>query len=288
MIAAVTYSTDNYEVMRKMNVKSAYSKGKADFVFEFTPKDLDDEFVRMNASILEKKRGAGLWLWKPYVINKALSMINDGDYLIYSEAASIYTNKIQFLIDALILAKQDIMVFGLPLISKQWTKKETFLRMNCNGKGFEEGNQISASFIMLKKSKKSVEFIKEYLDTCCDEIAISSEQFDLSIVNPPDFLAHREDQSIFSILCMKHSIESFRDPSQLGKRPWEYIGSQDFLYNPIKYTNSPYPTIFQHTRKKVDLAYISKELIKRFLSNFSFYRNWEISRRHKILKPHQE
>jgi hypothetical protein len=288
MIAAVTYSTDDYESMRKLNVKSAYSKGKADLVFEFTPNDIDEEFKRVNKKILIKKRGAGLWLWKPYVIYKALSLINDGDYLIYSEAASIYQNKIQYLVDALKLTNQEIMVFELPLISKQWTKKETFIRMDCFHQGFEDRNQIGASFILMRKGEKAVSFVKEYLSACCDEIIISSEQFDHTIINSKEFLAHREDQSVFSILCMKYKLEPFRDPSQLGNRPWEYIASKDFLYNPVQYLNSNYPIIFQHTRFKIGNLYILKEIIKRFLAIFPLYAKWEISRRLNILKQQQE
>lgn len=285
MIAAVTYSTDNYESVRKLNVKSAFSKGKADLVFEFTPDDIDEEFKKLNATILSKPRGAGLWLWKPYAINKALSQINIGDYLIYSEAASIYINRIQYLIDALELSGQDVMVFELPLLSKQWTKAETFVKLQCDKLGFEERNQIGASFILLKKTIHSQSFMNEYLESCRDEVAISSEQFDMSILNPKDFIAHREDQSILSILCMKYKINPFRDPSQLGMRPWEYIGSKEVLYNPVKHQNSSYPIIFQHTRMKINWLYVVKEIIKRGLTIFPFYRNWEISKRLKISKP---
>jgi hypothetical protein len=263
MIAAVTYSTDNYAPMRVLNVKSAHSKGKADLIFEFTPDDIDDEFKKANKNILSRERGAGLWLWKPYIIKKALSLINNGDYLIYSEAASIYVNRIQYLINALEMSGQDIMVFELPLISKQWTKAETFVKLECAELGFEERNQIGASFILMKKSNFSEKFINEYLENCCDEVAICSEQFNMAISNPKEFLAHREDQSILSILSMKFNIKPFRDPSQLGRRPWEYIGSKDVLYNPIKYDNSDYPIIFQHTRMKINSAYLFREIVKR-------------------------
>jgi hypothetical protein len=284
MIFAVTYSTENYELMRKLNVKSAYSKGKADFVFEYTQDDIDDDFRKANKNILSKKRGAGLWLWKPYVINKALSLIKDGDYLIYSEAASVYINKIEHLVNSLNRSNQEIMVFDLPLISKQWTKKETFIRMECSDIGFEERNQIGASFILLKKSFETTLFFKEFLKICCDEIAISSDLFDPSILNSKNFLAHREDQSIFSILCMKYGLETFRDPSQFGKRPWQYIEYKNVIYNPVQYSNSNYPVIFLHTRVKLDISYLIKEMIKKFLTIFPFYENIEIYRRRNLLK----
>lgn len=281
MIASVVYSTDNFETMRKRNAKSAHSKGKADIVFEFTPKDIDNDFKEKNKVILSNKRGAGLWLWKPYFINKVLLLINEGDYLIYSDAGSFFVNQIKHLINALELSGQDIMVFELPLISKQWTKQETFVKMGCDKNGFEERNQIMASFLLLKKTKLSEIFIKDYLTTCCDEAAIDPRQFDLTIENPKEYLQHRADQSILSILSMKYGLKPFRDPSQLGYRPWEYIANKEVIYCPAKYENSAYPTIFLHTRKDINYVYLFKETIKKILSRTNFYINWEMARRNR-------
>src|ERR1035437_5298965 len=177
MIVAVTYSTQNYELLRKHNIKTAYSKGKADVVYEYTPSDKGNEFKELFSEILNTKQGAGLWLWQPYVINKVLSFVKDNDYLIYSDAASFYVNKIQYLVDALELSGQDIMTFELPLISRQWTKRETFIQMKCDYFGFENENQILASFILIKKTDFSVKFIREYLDNCCDLVSLSPLQF---------------------------------------------------------------------------------------------------------------
>ena len=284
MIAAVTFSTEKFKDERKLNVKSAYKKGKADLVFEFTQDDIDENFKKKNHKILSYSRGAGLWLWKPYIINKALSLIEDGDYLMYSEAASVFINPIKFLVDALEFSGQDVMVYDLPLVSEQWTKRETFIRLKCENKGFETKNQISASFILLKKSPFSVKLITEYLNICCDEVAISSIQFNPNIKNSEIFLAHREDQSIFSLLCMKYMLKTFRDPSQFGLRPWEYILTGEVIYQPVKYENSFYPVILLHTRKKINLTFLIKELIKRVLNLFSVYEKIEISRRMKIPK----
>lgn len=287
MIAAVTYSTENFEFMRKQNVYSAYNKGGADIVFEFSDNDIDDQFKTTNSKILSYKRGAGLWLWKPYVIDKALSEISDGDFLIYSDAGSLYINKIQYLVDVLEASNQDIMVFELPLLSKQWTKKETFVRLHADRNDIEHENQILANFILLKKSKNSIGFIKEYLRSCCDEVALSSTQFDDSIINPTIFLEHREDQSILSILSIKHGLIPFRDPSQYGERPWEYLLSNEVIYKPRNYTNSNFPTIFLLTRNEVRYKIFKlKNYVKKILSLFSVYIKWEIRRRQKISKQY--
>jgi hypothetical protein len=282
MIAAVTFSTDNFESIRKKNVTTAIRKGKVDKVFEYTPKDIDSDFFNQNKCIFNYQKGAGLWLWKPYFIARALAQINEGDYLIYSDAGSYFINPVNCLIESLEQSPHDVMVFELPLISKQWTKKETFLRMEVDFDLYGTKNQILANHIFIKKSAFSVSFISEFLKICCDEVAISNKQFDSSIVESEDFLAHRMDQSILSILSQKKGLIPFRDPSQFGDRPWEYLLSSEVLYNPKKYNNSNYPTIFFLTRQVTNYnLFYSKEIIKRVLSIFPSYVKWEIIRRNK-------
>ena len=74
---------------------------------------LNADFVKKNKKILSEKKGNGLYLWKPYFLNKAYRELKDGDYLIYTDAGSIFINKIQYLIDCMEREKLDMMVFSL-------------------------------------------------------------------------------------------------------------------------------------------------------------------------------
>ena len=40
----------------------------ADNVIEYSASDIEPSFIEKNKSIMSKKRGFGLWLWKPYFI----------------------------------------------------------------------------------------------------------------------------------------------------------------------------------------------------------------------------
>jgi len=37
---------------------------------------------------LSRRRGAGLWLWKPYLINRTLATMEEGALLMYSDAVT--------------------------------------------------------------------------------------------------------------------------------------------------------------------------------------------------------
>lgn len=57
-----------------------------DLVKEYTPEDIDSSFKNDNVNIFKYKRGCGLWLWKPYFINKVINENKDGDYIFYCDS----------------------------------------------------------------------------------------------------------------------------------------------------------------------------------------------------------
>ncbi len=63
-------------------------------------KQHDYEFYTKNLNIFNLSRGAGYWLWKPYIINKMLSSnifnfsLSDHDYVIYMDTDAYVMNNI--------------------------------------------------------------------------------------------------------------------------------------------------------------------------------------------------
>lgn len=272
MIIAINYADEKFRNQQVYNTKTAYKKGKVDLVIEYTPKDLDAEFRTEYNHILSQKRGGGYWLWKPYIVLKTLAKVKEGDYIIYCDSGAFYTNKIDKLIKAMEKYNDELMVFELPLIEKQWTKKETFQLMGCNEYIYTESNQILATYFVIKKSKYTIDFINKYFQYCKDE-KILTDYIDKD--NQDEcFVDHRHDQSIFSILCKKEGIIPYRDPSQYGDRPWEYA-AYDRLIKYKKYLNSDYPRIVMSQRKANLKSFILKEKIKDIIFKLGFvkYRN---------------
>lgn len=261
MIVAINYSDENFRKSQKMNTKTAYKKGKVDKVIEYSPKDIDNKFYKENEKILSQKRGGGYWLWKPYIISETMKDLKDGDYLFYCDSGAIYVNNVKYLINDLENSGQDIMIFELPLLEKQWTKMETFKKMECENEIFFNTNQRLATYILFKVSNKSKKFINQYFEYCKNE-EIITDYFNKDIKQCESFIAHRHDQSILSLLSKKHKIEPFRDPSQYGNRPWEYRGNKR-IYKLNKYKNSEYPQIVLSNRKANARIFLLKENIKK-------------------------
>lgn len=259
MIVAINYADENFRKSQKLNTKTAYKKGKVDKVIEYSPKDIDKNFYENNKKILSQKRGGGYWLWKPYIVLKTLKELNKGDYLIYCDSGAHYINNVKYLIDSMDKCNTDIMVFELPLIEKQWTKRELFNLMECIDDKYKESNQILATYFLVKKSDYSMKFFEEYLNyACLDDILNDEYDENLQI---EDFIEHRHDQSLLSLLSKKEKLITFRDPSQFGIRPWEYAG-ESRLIRYKKYENSNYPKIILSQRKVNILRFRIKEFIR--------------------------
>lgn len=217
MIIAINYANKDFEKAQKLNLKTAIEWG-ADKVIGYTPQDIDAEFAEKNKDILSARKGNGYYLWKPYFLNKAYKELKDGDYLIYTDAGSIYVNKIQYLIDCMEKEELDIMVFSLEqeMLEKKYTKRDAFLIMDCDNTDFTDTPQTIGGYVVLKKSYFVENFLAEDLTYAQDYRMITEAENTLGKPNYDGFVAHRHDQSVWSLMSKKYKLKRFRDPSQFG------------------------------------------------------------------------
>lgn len=250
----INYANSNYARTQKLCSKSGLIFG-FDKIIEYSEKNIDKEFKAKNAEILRQKRGNGLWLWKPYIIKKTLDEMNYGDILFYCDSGAFIFRKPAPVFE--ILKNQDIWVTVLPLVERQFTKRYTFLAMNMNESSYINSPQISGSFMAFKKSCFTEQFVTEWLEYCCNK----------DILEPPkdrtdeydDFVSHREDQSILSLLIKKYNIKCYEDPSQFGKVPEKYAQPG---YKMLYYSNKDYsPFIIHHRTSDANLKVIFRQIM---------------------------
>lgn len=260
MLAEVVYSTKDYENARKYNVKKAYQKGKADIVFEYCEDDLSIEFKERNAHILSCKRGAGYWVWKPYVVDKALSQLTYGDYLFYCDSGAFLTKDLHSLISFLEKENTDILFFDLPFIEKKWTKRDVFLALCCDNAGYANTTQRCATYFLIKKTTNTEQFIHEWLSYAQIYELISDEDNVLyHQCNYEGFQDNRHDQSILSLLSKKYGYRAYPDISQF-RYPRHAITRLAAKRN--KKLQAPYPImVCLHRQKKADFTSLLRENI---------------------------
>jgi len=280
----ITYAEGLFVKNKLFALKMAELRGGFDSTIGYSREDIDAEFYQNNHRILNIKKGAGYWLWKPYFIYKALNELNNGDLLFYSDAGSFFCRDINVIYNELALYNQDIMAFELPLIELQWTKQELFNNMDCNQDSYKYSNQINSSFHFVVKSELSLKFYKEYLKVACNMLNISDD-FEEGVNQHESFISHRYDQSIFSLLYKKYNFTGFKDPTQFGKYPQSYTECVDknvlmdtlsisdsgrkFIYKNYK---EAYKGVIFHNRLGNPLLRFSKYKVKEFLFLLNLYK----------------
>ena len=101
-IVAISYGDSKFARQLEFNGKSALEMAKVDEFYGYTPDDIDPEFKKKNEDILNRPRGNGYWLWKPYFLYRTLEeKLDYGDFLIYSDAGILYMDAAQKLVDFL-------------------------------------------------------------------------------------------------------------------------------------------------------------------------------------------
>ena len=210
MIYALNFASDDYEKARKLNTKSAYKQG-ADNVYEYTLRDIDSAFRKKNIKILEQKRGCGYWLWKPYFIDKALENTHENDWVVYADSGMYYRKNIKEYITQ--LEEQGISFISrtTKFKEKQYTKRDVFVELNCDEERYTDSLQRAASVILVKNIEENRKIIKEWLEIAQNYHLITDEANRDEVPNYVEFIDHRHDQSIFSIICKKYNTACNKD-----------------------------------------------------------------------------
>ena len=208
------------------------------FFLPYRLKDLDNEFVNQNSKILSEKRGAGYWLWKPYVILKALRQIPENDLVLYLDSRIIIIKPIDSFVNK--LGNADIILIKGSHPIKKYVKRDLLKALDADD-STKELDMLEAGFLLVRNSPFSREFIEEWLSLCKDEKLLTDTP---SQDEYPDFIDHRHDQSILTMLFLKNQKSEYRN--KIISIPIDDIAKYDFKEQDLtKY-------FFQHRRCKFD------------------------------------
>jgi hypothetical protein len=251
----VCYANRRYTRAQQALLQSAKGKG-FDRVCAFNEYLLQGtEFYKQHRSILSAPCGGGYWLWKPYYIAQILHEAAPDDVVLYCDAA------IEFIADIRPLVEICREGAGITLFQThdhwniEWTKRDCLVGMNCDEARFHNAQQVMGGFHLFRRCATSLEFVDAWLSRCCQPELLTDEPSKCGLPEYPQFVAHRHDQSILSLLAEMWRLPIYREPSQWGL-PW---AMPDFrpTDTPViespnpPYANSPYGQILNlHRRPK--------------------------------------
>jgi hypothetical protein len=189
--------------------------------------------------ISQYRRGAGFWMWKPFIILKTFESLDNGDFVFYMDSGTDIIDDLTPLFK--LCEKNNGFLFfenrsGNPTgniwTNDLWTKKDCFILTDCDSEKFYKASQVDGAYILLQKNDTTVLFLQEYFKYCTDRRIITDEPNTLG-ENLPQFIDHRHDQSILSLLVKKYNFNLYPQPSEVGNshRPPDCPYKQLFLHH---------------------------------------------------------
>lgn len=216
----VCYSNDKFYETQKLLCSEIRSSFEFDSITSYTEEWLKTtEFYSCNKFLLSEKRGAGWWAWKPYIILKKLEEVEDGDVVVYLDTADTIRPGITSYLRNILDNEICLLLLGGGKNSV-WTKKECFVVMKCDESRFWSAPQIEAGFQVWKKCSKTIEILHQYLEWCCNRVAVTDTIYFCD--NFPEFVDHRHDQSILTNLAIVYDLPSDGHGSK-------YFGARNFV-----------------------------------------------------------
>lgn len=201
------------------------------------------DFFQRNESTLRQKRGAGYWLWKPYVILNTLRSFADGEVLFYCDAGrnSYYEfDRFPETLIQLAAANTEGFLAGveIPHIGpiETWTKRDCLVLMEADVPEVRRASQVQATWSVWTKNPKSVRFLQSWLKFCEDPRCLTDNANSCGLPNYPTFRDHRHDQSVLSVLCRLSSSPTISPRTSIMHRaielrPFSNLG-QNFYKRP--------------------------------------------------------
>lgn len=235
----ISFAHGSHERSQKRLSESA--KKYFDDICEYSMSDVDPAFFMKHQDIFSSPRGAGYWLWKPYLILKTLQneSVAQEDIVFYCDSGSVFVSNPQPLFDVCTgIGSFPVLLFGMRHLNKHYCKRDSFVYMECDEEKYYDAYQTNAGFQMYVKGPKSIDFVERYLKYCEDKRIVSDDPNACGKDNLEGFVDHRHDQSVLSILRVQHDVELHRDPTQWG------------FEVEIMYPTDEYPQIIYHSRTR--------------------------------------
>lgn len=246
-IHLITYTDANMTKAAEICSLSAL-QNNCDTARVYGPSDIEKKFYAKNKAILDDPR-AGFWLWKPYIIDKALK--EGHAFVVYADAGVEFINNIRYIIDRM---DQDVWLFGNKYTHLHWCKRDIIEEIYPGG---QFGNQCQASVIVIRNTEKSRAFVAEWLRWCQVKRLIDDSPSKLD--NHPQFAENRHDQAILTTLAYRDEI----------KLHWwaAMYNCGAFTYEKGDYKDQ-YPVLFHHHRSRDIMWQQTDELSRRFQAYF--------------------
>ena len=144
--------------------------------------------------------GAGYWFWKPVLIHHHLEQLNDGDFLVYSDADRPFAPWTALLVEAMISQDANLAAEQMRFRERKFDKRDVYVHF-CGAdkdQANDDTGMYNANWIAIRKTASTLNFTSQWAKAASDFHLISNEKSRRPEI--VDFRTARHDQSMFSLL----------------------------------------------------------------------------------------
>jgi hypothetical protein len=270
----VSYATAKYRHRQIFLAASALANGIVDRQTSWNPRLLlASGFSRIAPDISLSERGSGFWAWKPFVILKALEAAADRDVVLYCDAGRKYPyilldTPLDPFVTWMDKNLQDIMPgVSIPWNGSMsvWTKHEAFACTGVDGEIIRNAEPIQASFSLWRNTKTTKAFVREWLSWCVQRRLVSDDPSGGGKPESANFKAHRHDQSLLNLCCLKHGVKGIdiglsdptwneRDPSHVLKHVFGATALTTASGKAVAFAAKPIQAVEQALRERITVG----------------------------------
>ena len=193
---AFSYATGKYLAMGKVLGIKCIASNFSQFTL-YKPQDLDSTFCAKNSDTLSFTRGAGYWIWKPYLLLKVAVQTKPGTIIFYSDTGVLPRKDAGYFTDLINDDKIHVWAHdGATII--QWVDFNVLsalnfpTELNCNP-------MIMGGILLSRNSTNLRNFAKVWLELCEQPHLLRPDTLN-GYEKPPETIWHRYDQSILSVI----------------------------------------------------------------------------------------
>ena len=199
----VTYADDNFKEEQDFLEKI---HGEDYEVKKYNREWLETtEFYIENKNTLNEPKGAGWWIWKPYVILDALNNSSDGDFIVYCDCGDMFSPGLKNFVTSTLSDEDPCLLLVGNNKNSSFTKKDCFILMDCDEEDYWNSKQLECGFMVWKTCEQSKKIVLEWLEYCKNPKIINNDSSELS-EESGDFKEHRNDQSVLTNIAIREGL----------------------------------------------------------------------------------
>ena len=184
-----------------------------DKIIIYTENDFDEKYLKKHGEFMKNNKGYGYWIWKSYFVKKTLDEMEMDDIMVFADCGSHLVNNpiAKERLDKYFKLTQRFnsgnLAFQMCFPEKSYTKMDVFSEIykkseyNSDNDAILDSGQLVGGIFVLRKCINTINLIETYYNLCENYKLIDDSKSILP--NDPSFIAHRHDQSVFSILRKK-------------------------------------------------------------------------------------